>query len=160
MCVVRGLLTQSICNVCVEGIDSTPRTKRTSKYEMQVIQCSFSILGGYFTVRFLIWYIWPRLECQTPTLTTPHSGNWPFKGMWNRAFYLVVSWISGWWQGRNSQKQKDLNCSKSKPEAHLSANLWNSFTFLENICAFYPTSERRLLSIGFTKSVLGTLTFE
>ena len=48
-----------------------------------------------------------------------------------------------------------MNCPKTQPESHGPANL-KKFCFI----FFTPTSERNLLRVGFTKSVVVTLTVE
>ena len=53
-----------------------------------------------------------------------------------------------------------LSCTQTKPKAHWSAHLKFNFAFHENNCSLNPTSERKLLSVGFTKSVLVTLTLD
>ena len=52
-----------------------------------------------------------------------------------------------------------MNCPKTQPESHGPANL-KKFSFRFYFIFFTPTSERNLLRVGFTKSVVVTLTVE
>ena len=59
------------------------------------------------------------------------------------------------------QELKHLNCPKTQPESHRATNLKFSLWFHHNkLYLFNLTSERKLVRVGFTKSVVVTLTFE
>ena len=74
--------------------------------------------------------------------------------------FILRSWISGWLQGRSSRRAQRLELLQDQARGPLILQPKILFDKSSQYPCFQPTSERKLLTVGFTKSVLVTLTFD